>query len=61
MTRPRHVVIYPDRFWAIPLRARAWQSLGTGAAARLRASRAIAIAMWATFAACFALIASGAL
>jgi hypothetical protein len=57
------VVIYPDRFWANALRAPRSCPSGraaiSGASRRIRA--AIAFATWATFAVCFALIASGAL
>jgi hypothetical protein len=58
--RPRHVVI--GSFWAIAAaRHRAGRAAHRAALRRLGHSATIAIAMWATFAVCFALLASGVL
>jgi hypothetical protein len=59
----RHVVIYPDRFWAIAAaRHRAGRASLRAKSAFVSAIRRPShIAMWATFAVCYALLASGVL
>jgi hypothetical protein len=57
----RHVVIYPDGFWANALRAPRHSGYRPEPLRVSAIRRVSAFAMWATFAVCFALIASGAL